>query len=216
MSSLYLVYDTYYPILENNNVGVIGITAAMAWELPSEPLHIDEVLQGAYEEGDLPLLNRNDEIDSNYTADTTTGQPAYMPSRYYNYNSNNTDRYYNSVNSTNSARQDYYYYMKETKNDDNKISRRPVQPENLYYSSYKAPNLYNTQQTYQNDNSITQKQPIPTVIDQISNKMDYYFSYADKMLNTIYDTGSKKYMPWQQARWGQQKERYLLNLFSVQ
>lgn len=190
---------------------MIGITAAMAWELPSEPLHINEVLQGAYEEGELPLLNRNDEIDTNNTADTTTGQLTSIPNTYNYYDANNTDGYYNNIYSTKPpSRQDNYYYsnMKETKNNDNEMSQRPIQPENLYYSNYKTPNrYYNAQKTNQNGNGGIHK-PIPSAIDQFSNKMDYYFSYADKIWNTIHDMGTKKYKPWQQARWGQHEERY--------
>lgn len=39
----------------------MGITAAMAWELPSEPVYLDEELQESYQMGKLPLLNRNDQ-----------------------------------------------------------------------------------------------------------------------------------------------------------
>lgn len=179
----------------------------MAWELPSQPLHVNEVLQGAYEEGDLPLLNRNDELDSNNIDDTTTGQLPFIPNTYNYYNTNKTERYYNNKYSTNPRQDNYYYSNMKAENGDIGISQRPIQPNNPYYSNYKAPNPYNAQMTNQNGNGGIQR-PMSTAIDQFSNKMDYYFSYADKILNNIYDMGTKKYEPWQQARWGQKEERY--------
>lgn len=43
------VYDTYHPIVDHTNLLVLGITAAMAWELPSKPVDLNEYVHGANE-----------------------------------------------------------------------------------------------------------------------------------------------------------------------
>lgn len=43
-----------------SNYLILGITAAMAWELPSTPIYFDEELRDKYEMGESPLLHRND------------------------------------------------------------------------------------------------------------------------------------------------------------
>ncbi|XP_031636178.1 uncharacterized protein LOC116349064 [Contarinia nasturtii] len=64
-SSMQIVYDTYHPIVGYSNYLTLGITAAMAWELPSEPIYLDEQLRDQYEMGELPLLHRNDKNVTN-------------------------------------------------------------------------------------------------------------------------------------------------------
>lgn len=55
-----LVYDTYHPVVDYTNLLVVGITGALAWELPSKPVYPEEELQEIYNNGSLPLLRRND------------------------------------------------------------------------------------------------------------------------------------------------------------
>lgn len=54
-----LVYDTYHPVVDYTNLLVVGITGALAWELPTKPVYPEEKLQEIYKNGSLPLLRRN-------------------------------------------------------------------------------------------------------------------------------------------------------------
>lgn len=102
--------DTYHPVVDYANVFVVGITAAMAWELPNKPVYLEQELQDAYKNGEFLLIDRS---DNNVTEDqkiTTTKKPSSskntkktgldsyynQPDRYYT-----KDRYY--------ANSNYYY-----------------------------------------------------------------------------------------------------------
>lgn len=56
-----LLYDTYHPVVDYTNLLVVGITSALAWELPSQPVYLEDELQEIYNNGSLPLLRRNDD-----------------------------------------------------------------------------------------------------------------------------------------------------------
>lgn len=62
---LQTVYDTYYPIVDYTNLVYLGVTAAMAWELPSKPIYLDEELRDSYEMEQLPPLQRYDKNVTN-------------------------------------------------------------------------------------------------------------------------------------------------------
>lgn len=53
------VYDTYHPIVDHSNLLIIGITAAMAWELPSKPVDLNEYIHGAHEMEELRRKDKN-------------------------------------------------------------------------------------------------------------------------------------------------------------
>lgn len=71
----FIVYDTYHPVVDYTNLIVVGITGALAWELPTKPVYPDEELQEIYKNGSLPLLRRNDgDVEMNYfRIENTTG-----------------------------------------------------------------------------------------------------------------------------------------------
>lgn len=69
----------------------MGITAAMAWELPSQPVYLTEELQNKYEMGELPLLHRNDPNVKN-------SQYVHPSKKYANIaNSMNSNSYYTNI-----------------------------------------------------------------------------------------------------------------------
>lgn len=71
----------------------LGITAALAWELPYKPVYLNEELHESYQMGNLPLIKRKDQNVSKVNYTSTNGQPAAMaadpnaarPSAYSNY-----------------------------------------------------------------------------------------------------------------------------------
>lgn len=84
---------------------IVGITAALAWELPSEPIYLETELQDAYENGTLPLLDRRNDFidnlsvhklnDSNEISNNNRNDYYYTPWTRSNTNipSNQTDHY---------------------------------------------------------------------------------------------------------------------------
>lgn len=59
-SSLQLVYCGIFPVVDYTNLFILGLTTALAWELPDQPTYVDDTLMEGYENGTLPLLDRND------------------------------------------------------------------------------------------------------------------------------------------------------------
>lgn len=84
---LQTVYDTYYPIVDYTNLVYLGVTAAMAWELPSKPIDLDEALGDSYEMGGLPPLQRNDK-------NVTNAQYVLPPKKYSNVPNGIKSNYY--------------------------------------------------------------------------------------------------------------------------
>lgn len=83
MNNNFTVFDTYQPILGYSNYLILGITAAMAWELPSKPVYLDEELQESYQMGKLPLLHRNDQNISNSQYTDSKNVNNIKPNYYY-------------------------------------------------------------------------------------------------------------------------------------
>lgn len=54
------MYDGIFPIVDYTNLFILGITCALAWELPETPVHLSEDLMNKYKNGTLPLLLRMD------------------------------------------------------------------------------------------------------------------------------------------------------------
>lgn len=93
------VYDTYHPIVDHSNLLIIGITAAMAWELPSKPVDLNEHLQGSYEMQDLQRNDKN-------VTDATPPQYASTA------NSNNVNRIDSNSYYTNIPKHKIFYEKK--------------------------------------------------------------------------------------------------------
>lgn len=83
------VYDTYHPIVDYSNYLILGITAAMAWELPSTPIYLNEELRESYEMGQLPLLHRDDK--------NVTNAQYVLPSKKYANTANTINSYYTNI-----------------------------------------------------------------------------------------------------------------------
>lgn len=88
------MFDTYHPILGYSNYLIIGLTAALAWELPSKPVYLDEELHESYQMGDLPLLKRKDQNVSNVTYTSTNKQSSQAANSYSSVPSALSTQYY--------------------------------------------------------------------------------------------------------------------------
>lgn len=93
----------------------------MAWELPSQPVYLNEELHEAYEMGELPLLNRNDknEMNAQYV----------LPSNKYSANILNT------INSNS-----YYTNIPKQKFNYEKNQYQSPYKKSYYKSDYKKTN----------------------------------------------------------------------------
>lgn len=76
-----LVYDQIIPIVDYTNLFILGVTCALAWELPENPVHLNEELMAKYKNGTLPLLLRNDE---NVSENSITNDYAAGYDNFYN------------------------------------------------------------------------------------------------------------------------------------
>lgn len=95
------VYDTYHPIIDYSNYLILGITAALAWELPSKPVYLDEELRDSFQMGNLPLLKRKDQNVSPVNYANTTKDPSQSPSLETNANAYSNYYYTNLPNKQN-------------------------------------------------------------------------------------------------------------------
>lgn len=149
------MYDTYHPILEYTNYAILGITAALAWELPSRPVYLNEELRESYEMGNLPLINRHDQNVSNVNYTSTVKRPST-----------------NATNSNENAYSNYYYTNVQSPTKQN--------PFNKFYATKPYQQFYyDLPDKHKYSNSIAGN--VDSDTDQ-SNKLQYYLSYADKFM----------------------------------
>lgn len=72
------MYDGIFPIVDYTNLFILGITCALAWELPESPVHLSEDLMEKYKNGTLPLLLRMDtNIVTNSSAENSIDDYGY-------------------------------------------------------------------------------------------------------------------------------------------
>ncbi|BFF90381.1 uncharacterized protein DMAD_08917 [Drosophila madeirensis] len=121
-SSFQIVYDEIVGVVDHTNYLILGITVALAWELPSKPPseELDDLLT-KLEDGTLDI-SRNDTV-SNITyvddaAETTTKATYYKPN-YINLSSS----------SVSGAASDSYY-------SSSPVFRTPMHPVHQYADSY--------------------------------------------------------------------------------
>lgn len=95
------VYDQIIPVVDYTNLFILGVTTALAWELPDSPTYMDEKLQEQYKNGTLPLLNRN---DINITDESNTNSDII----WYNAN-DELNRNYIESNKGQTFKDDYYF-----------------------------------------------------------------------------------------------------------
>lgn len=160
-----------YPILDKANVAYIGITGALAYQLPFEPINIDAALRRP---GDPATAAADD------TSDDRNGTPVPVP-----------------TNPT------------MTGNDNGKspppVDRYYTQPQDQYY---RAPPVKTTGGTYyigSPDAPPDRHVGEPGVVDKSTNKMDYYFSYADRLMQTLNSLNRRKIDPWRRVSWSSEK-----------
>lgn len=189
------VFDLVVPIVDVDHYLILGMTAAMAWELPFEPVDLQEDLQEAYEEGHLPLLERSDNVTALSASSkkkssssskkkkkkqptTSTVSPAPSPTNFFdspsNFNQHYDGVYSNHYNAYNDYRQPMnsiptysqpHPYYTNYKND--KSSSSPLLDRYYYNAANRSP--------YRPAVG-AHRPPLPSY----SNKLEHYLSYADK------------------------------------
>ncbi|XP_017020167.1 uncharacterized protein [Drosophila kikkawai] len=126
-SSFQMVYDEIVGVVDHTNYLILGITVALAWELPSKPPseELDDLLT-KLEDGTLDI-SRNDTVsnityvDDASAAPTTRPPPVYRPN-YINLSS------FGSGSGSGSGSNSYY--------SSNPVFRTPMHPSYQYADSY--------------------------------------------------------------------------------
>lgn len=211
----------YFPIVDKGNVGFLGVTAALAYRLPSDPIDLNEAFNQALQ-GD-GLLDRTDlqQQQSNVrieAADQRNGTDDFVRrpvDSYYNpQNQPNdqspppTDRYYTNLQPSANGAQNQPALGNSLGGvvDSSTLQRFYAKPPDRFY---------------ENGGQLPGP-PQPGVIDQFTNKMDYYFSYADKMLRKFRDMASRKSDPWKNVQWNvgerpadEYYQRWVYNIYTT-
>lgn len=130
------VYCGIFPIVDFTNLFILGVTAALAWALPDQPINISEYLMEQYQNGTLPLLDREDSDVASIlyqpTANTNRTSSALKSSSVYpSYDSyygnkkqkNNYDSYYREGPPRNSL----LSYDNRVMNEINRYSSKPYE-----------------------------------------------------------------------------------------
>lgn len=149
-----------------------GETVALAWELPHRPFYVEEELMQSYEENEtLPLLNRNDEINSE--PDQKIATPTHQTEQKVQ------DSYYQSQQKV----QDSYYF-----NDRKKPTKAPSSSNNYYYgnNNYRKPVK---SQNFERDYYYK------------GEKTHDFSQYGDNVRNKINEYSAKPYDPWRRSDW---------------
>lgn len=183
-------------IVDHQSLLVVGLTSAMAWELPYDPFYPNEELPEAYEEGRLPLLQLDfeaaDAEDDDDDDDTKKGKkkqhrrkdnstaihysakkksskkPAVQQTPPAEWNSRPPIQYFNQPSSP-------YADNVQPLHSANHYASQPQQP-HPYYTNYGSDKFSKFDGYYGGGNRI----PAPNM-DGSSNKLNYYLSYANKL-----------------------------------
>lgn len=192
------VADTVVAVVDHQSQLVIGLTAAMAWELPFDPFYPEEELQEAYEEGRLPLLQIDFEQEDDDEDDDDDDDEDKKNKKQHRRKDNSTSiKYHSKKKSSKKPTQlplpselnprppsqyfnqpsPYVNYL-QPMHSTNYYAGRPQQPHPYYtnYGSDKSPAF---------DGYYSSNNRIPTQsflgYQPNSNKLNYYLSYADKL-----------------------------------
>lgn len=140
LNIFFIVYDQIIPIVDYTNLLIFGVTTALAWELPDKPISKSQLME-IYENGTLPLLRRNDTVD---TIDTTTTKPVQnfknrpLDSYYNNRNEYAGNSYYNSAGGgNNDISYDPVYFNNKPNYKPNRYSDDNTLEQINYYSGKK-------------------------------------------------------------------------------
>lgn len=139
----------------------LGITAALAWELPYKPVYLNEELHESYQTGNLPLLKRKDQNVSKVNYTSTNELPAAMAA---------------DPNAAGPSVYSNYYYTNVPPPKKNPFNRfYAINPNHHVYYDVAHRNNY--------VNNVAG--PIQ------SNKLHYYLSYADKFMKEFKELTQK-------------------------
>lgn len=232
------VYETYHPIPDYGNLLIFYLTQALAWELPSQPYHPEEHLQDLFDDVIFPDDQYDDISANNQVADAAANnlQNSIQEKNSADRNNNlNTQYFQDSIKNGNQQgvplqnqnpqglplqNQNPQGLPLQNQNPQAIPLQNPqgVQIQNRngdqgsggynYYSNNYNPTAPNKNyySNYQNKQKVSDL--IKPLTKTISNKMDYYLSYADKVLNQITNFGTEKHTPWKKADWTSYPQRF--------
>ncbi|KAH8294289.1 hypothetical protein KR054_010489 [Drosophila jambulina] len=122
-SSFQMVYDEIVGVVDHTNYLILGITVALAWELPSKPPseELDDLLT-KLEDGTLDI-SRNDTVSNITYVDNASAVPTTSPPPVYKPN------YINLSGSGSGSGSNSYY-------SPNPVFRTPMHPSHQYADSY--------------------------------------------------------------------------------
>lgn len=187
----------YIPYLDKVNIGFIGITAALAYRLPSDPIDLNDAFNQALD-GD-GLLDRVEDQQQKVQIQAADKRNATDFAR------RPVDSYYNPQNQqSDSSKPDRYYTNPQSMQSQQNFASVPNRDRNPSVGNYPKNDRYYSQpppSRFFEYGGQMPGPPEPGVIDKFTNKMDYYFSYADKMLKNFRDMASKRVDPVKEAPW---------------
>lgn len=203
--SLLPVYETYQPIPGYGNLLIFYLTQALAWELPSQAYHPEEHLQDLWDDVVFP----NDQYDEVLVNNQQVADAAANNLQNSIQEKNGTDHNSNAYSPNPMKGQNGQYAPPQNQQQGQPLQRNGEQPYNgngNYYSNtagVSAPNRYYS--NYQSPQKVSGlMEPIRKTI---SNKMDYYLSYADKLINQVTNFASEKHDPWKNTQWTTYSQR---------
>lgn len=186
----------------------------MAWELPSQAYHPEEHLQDIWDDVVFPNDQYDDISVNNQVADAAESNfqnsiqeknsadrnnnvsSQYSPNLLQNQNQNQQGIPLQNQNQQGVQFQNRNGEQYNSSSGNNYYTNNysPRVPNNYYYSNYRNP---------QKVSGI-----IEPLTKTITNKMDYYLSYADKVLNQISNFGTEKHNPWKKTDWTSYPQRF--------
>ncbi|KAJ6635898.1 hypothetical protein Bhyg_14484 [Pseudolycoriella hygida] len=204
-SSFQVVYEIYQPIPNYGTLLIFYLTQAMAWELPSKAYHPEEHLQEIWDDIVFP----NEEYDDILVNDNQVANAAANNLQNSIQEKNNVDRN-NNFKSQNvipneqlqSQNQQGFGQQQNLNQQGGELQNRNGGPYNETGSKYYYPNNVGSSAPNYYSNY---PQKVPNIMEPlrktITNKMDHYLSYADKVINQITDFAKEKHNPWRKTDW---------------
>lgn len=197
-----IVFDETISIVDYTLLFTVGVTGALAWELPSQPINEEELMED-YESGSLPFLNRQ---DTNITDSDLINSTASDATLSYNYNAFfESDNFLGQLNNVNiiNRTMDSYYFGNGIANDN--------------YNANGTSSLFG--------------QENPPTITATSNKINYDMKqngietdgngggvynetndmslFGSKLIEEINNFASEAHEPWETTKWDTIGNRYI-------
>lgn len=189
----------------------------MAWELPSQAYHPEEHLQDIWDDVVFPndqyddlsvnnqdanaaAINFQNSIQEKNSADRNNNLPPQQSQNLLQ-NQNQQGVPLQGQNQQGAPVQNQQGVKPQNRNDE---QYNGIGGNSFYTNSANAPNKY-----YSN---YPQPQKVSGLMEPITktvtNKMDYYLSYADKVINQISNLASEKHNPWKKTDWTPYTQRF--------